>query len=176
MITQISKSTSEKYRLRFDSFECMWADIIIDDDGSFNVQSDNGNFCHSWPRHGRKSFKHFLIEISRDPDYLLRKVSRKTELNEEKTLKNWFSSLAERRREGEISKEDAREIWDELTGLLSDFSDPTYIETSAYQGPLSRFKEPWDSFSIVKEYPSGARHFAEKIMPQFAEILLSEVE
>ncbi|MFW9970258.1 MAG: hypothetical protein ACFFDF_08670 [Candidatus Odinarchaeota archaeon] len=71
---EIKKSMSERYDIRFG--RCGWATITIDENGGlFNCQSDYGDYSYSWPRHGRKSFKHFLIEICKDKHYFLKKVA-----------------------------------------------------------------------------------------------------
>ena len=74
---KVNKSVCERYDFRFDQWG--WAKITIDErDGMFSAQSDYGTYAYSWPHHGRKSFKHFLIEIARDSHYFLKKVSSRT--------------------------------------------------------------------------------------------------
>lgn len=51
----LTKAICEKYHMKLNKPECLWTEITFDDNGPFNVQSDNGNFQYRWPRHGRDS-------------------------------------------------------------------------------------------------------------------------
>ena len=175
MIASVKKTTSEKYFMRFENSKCTWASIVIDEQGSFNVLSDNGNFGYSWPKHGRESFKHFLIEISRDPHYLLKKISDETYFDVEATEILWKKRVLQYRENGDLTKKEAREMWDELMEILNSGNGIEYTQVRAYDGPLAKISEPWYDFDIVNDYPFGARNFVEVIMPQFAEILKEEI-
>lgn len=111
-----SKSTCEKYAIRWGSYG--WAVFTIDEaSGLFNCQSDYGDYSHMWPNHGRKSFKHFILEITKDTSYLLKKVSKRDEFDYEETLKRWKLVIIDARRELSCNKRQARDAWDFITGL-----------------------------------------------------------
>jgi hypothetical protein len=77
------KSTCERYDLRWK--RSGWAIFTIDENGGlFNCQSDYGDYCYSWPNHGRKSFKHFILELAEDTHYFLKKVAKEDYFDSEK--------------------------------------------------------------------------------------------
>ena len=175
--TSVKKSTCEKYFLRFNDPSCIWAEIVIDDDGTFNAQSDNGDFQYIWRNHGRKSFKHFILELARDSHYFLKKVSECSYFDADATEKLWKSKVIEYRKDYTLSKERARELWDNIVDLFSGICDKTYIEIKVYESDMFEgIEEPWYDFELINDYPHGAKHFANVIMPEFAKIIKTEID
>ena len=76
-----SKGTVEKYDIRWNRGE--WAVFTIDNArGLMQCHSSYGDWGYSWPNHGRKSFKHFILELERDYTYRDWETDRKsTRLN-----------------------------------------------------------------------------------------------
>ena len=69
----IKKTTVEQYEIRVNS---EWAFITLDSDkGIFQAHSSYGDYGYSWPKHGRKNFKDFVLELVKDKEYFLGKVS-----------------------------------------------------------------------------------------------------
>lgn len=177
MAFSVKKSVSERYDLRWE--HCGWATIIIDEkDGSFNCQSDYGNYSYSWGCHGRKSFKHYIaMDLAKDTSYFLGKVSKPTYFNYEENLKQWKKTIIEYRRDWQCTKEEAREAWDFIIGL-NEYSNSYHaiqmkiFETNALNG-IS--EEPWYLFETILNYPPQAVMFAEKVLPMFAEVLKEEI-
>lgn len=177
----VKKSVCERYDLKFGDFG--WAIITIDENGGlFNSQSDYGSYSYSWPRHGRKSFKHFLIEISRDSSYFLGKVSSDRDYFDfDRNLSMWKKEIIKQRKNGtwtdELSKEDARYIWDFIIDI--DGSMPYQnIQSEIYGNSLiSKIcgGEPWYVFETITDYPPSAVAFAKEVMPIFADILRKEL-
>lgn len=170
------KSTCERYDLRFREFG--WAIFTIDENGGvFNCQSDFGDYSHCWPNHGRKTFKHFLIEINRSPDYLLGKISEENYFYFDKSLEDWKNGIISRRKELECTKEEAREAWNFINDI--DSSMPYQLLQNELYGS-SELKalcsEPWYVFETELDYPPHAKRFVNEIMPMFAEILKAEIE
>jgi len=124
------KSTCERYDLRWKNNG--WATFTIDENGGlFNCQSDFGDYNYSWPKHGRESFKHFLIEITRSPEYLLGKVAKEDCFDLDKALKQWKPRIIEMRKDREITADQAREAWDFIEGL-DNSSSVDYLQSEIY--------------------------------------------
>lgn len=169
------KSTSERYDIRWKHG---WAIFTIDENGGvFSCQSDHGNYNYAWPKHGRKSFKHFILELARDSFYFLGKVSSTTYLNYGTSLRTWKNTIIRMRKERDCTKEQAREVWD----FIRDIDGCSSVET--IQRELYGNKtindlsggEPWYLFDTDLDYPPGAVRFAKEVMPMFAEILQKEL-
>jgi hypothetical protein len=176
------KSTCERYDIRFGRWG--WAIFTIDENGGlFNCQSDYGDYSYSWPNHGRKTFKHFIIEIAKDGHYLLNKVAEKDFFDFDEHLKQWKKTLIEMRRErhscDEYTKENIREAWDFLCGLGCVYSNSTdlLINEMMYSDELKELgiSEPWETFDVNRDYSPQANAFAKEIMPMFADILKKEL-
>ena len=141
------------------------------------IISLNGNFQYRWRNHGRKSFKHFILELARDSHYFLKKVSDRSYFDADETEKLWKQKVIEYRKDDYITKERARELWDDIEDLLGDVRDKTYVEMKVYKGTMFEgIDEPWCDFEVVTDYPRGAKHFANVIMPEFAKIIKAESE
>ena len=171
------KSVCERYDLRFARGE--WAIFTIDENGGlFNCHSSYGDYSYSWPNHGRKTFKHFLIEITRDYWYLLNKVSDKTYFNFDKTVAEWKKKIIEWRKELSITQEQARDAFDVINdledGMSADYTYMRLVESDEIRA--LEVADEWEVFDCVKEYPREAMFFAEKIMPMLAEVLKDEIE
>ena len=155
-----------------------WATFTIDENGGlFNCQSDFGDYNYAWPKHGRESFKHFLIEITRSPEYLLGKVAKEDCFDLDKALKRWKPRIIEMRKDRDITVEQARDAWEFIEGLDSS-SSADYLQSEIYSNSaLSAISdEPWYDFEIELDYSFRAKKFAHEIMPMFADILRKEIE
>lgn len=138
---QFKKSHSERYDFTRIAGKSTWAIITIDENGGLlSIQSDYGDWSFAWPRHGRESFKHFLIEMGKDEDYFIKKVVRgEREVDNERIRKHCKEMILDRRiprnRPGlfklvtgrkspervyflsTLSKEDAAACWEEADDL-----------------------------------------------------------
>lgn len=172
-----TKTTCERYDLRWG--KCGWATFTIDENGGlFNCQSDYGDYNYAWPRHGRKSFKHYIIQdLVRDPDYFLGKVAKEDYFDSQKAEKAWKAKIIELRKDGECTKEQAREAWDYLVHELDDSLSLDYLQSEVYGNSAitAISEEPWYDFDIELSYSRQAVNFAHKVMPMFAEILKKEI-
>jgi len=170
------KSTCERYDIRWGKYG--WATITIDENGGlFNAQSDFGNYNYAWPKHGRESFKHFLIEITRSPDYVLRKIAKEDYFDFIKAEEKWKSKIIDIRKQGACTKEQARDAWvfiDELdaSGSADFLQNEIYGSSEIY----AMSEEPWYDFEIELSYPPMALRFINEVMPMFADILRKEIE
>ena len=170
------KSTCERYDLRWEHGG--WATFTIDENGGlFNCQSDYGSYNYEWPKHGRKSFKHFLIEITRGSDYLLGKVANKDHFDFQKAVEQWKSEIIKLRRGMECTEEQARRAWDFVEGLEEYSGSPQIIQKEIYESEsLSAIQdEPWYTFEADLDYSPQALFFGNEIMPMFADLLKKEI-
>lgn len=171
------KSTCERYDLRWGQYG--WAIFTIDEKlGLFNCQSDHGDYSYMWPNHGRKSFKHFILELAKDTHYLLKKVSKPDTFDFQKALVRWKREIIRVRRDRECTKEQARDAWEAIDSLEDYSGSPDVL---LYQICDSRaineiWDEPWYVFEIDREYSPQALAFAHEVMPMFANILSKEIE
>jgi len=170
------KSTCERYDIRLvDDYG--WATITIDENGGlFNAQSDYDNYSYSWPSHGRKSFKHFILELVSDKPYFLGKVADDKHYYEEKTEKAWKEEVIRARKEGELDKEQARELWDEIIEFDYYLSSES-LQHQCYESSIVRkyYDEPWYSFDIIEGFSPQAHAFADIIMPILGDIIKKEI-
>jgi hypothetical protein len=169
------KSTCERYDIRLKD-EYGWAIITIDENGGlFNAQSDYGSYSYSWPHHGRKSFKHFILELAKDKSYFLGKVSDDNYYYQERTEDTWKGEVIRARKENELDREEARELWNEVINF--DYSSKEYLEVQVYSSEIisKYYCEPWYSFQPFKGFSPDAHAFFEKIMPILSEILKNEI-
>lgn len=170
------KSTCERYDIRL-SDDFTWATITIDENGGlFNAQSDFGNYNYSWPQHGRKSFKHFILRLVEDKSYFLRKVATDDHYYQEDTEKAWKEEIIRARRENELNKEQARELWNEITSF--DYTSSMHLQYQLQESDVvSKFYyEPWYSFEIVSGVSPSAHAFADIIMPILGDIISKEIK
>lgn len=171
------KSTCERYDIRLKD-SCGWAIITIDEYGGlFNVQSDYGSYSYSWPNHGRKSFKHFILELIQDKSYFLGKVANENYYYQDETEKAWKEQIIQDRKDEELDKEQAREVWDEIIRFdyYTSYED---IQRQCYENDVicKYYCEPWETFEVIKGFPPEANMFADKIMPILGEIIKKEID
>lgn len=177
--SKCNKSTCEKYTIRWNNYE--WAIFTIDENGLFNCQSSYGNYQYRWPNHGRKSFKHFILDLAKDPLYLLNKVSKKTRCCYEESLKLWKQEIIQMRRDKDCTKKQARMAWNFFLGLDEYSNSEILIQKEIFDSPEINDIYPNDSlgaletFEAIMDYPRDAWFFAKKIMPMFAEVIKKEI-
>lgn len=199
-----SKQLVEEYHMRAKK-GFAWATITISHDGSFSAQSDYGSFSYAWPRHGRDSFKHFLIEITRSCDeypqgYFYDKIKssdRENRVDTKTTLKNIRDLIIKARRDAgvtpftkgsmrECTAEEARDLW----GALDEFerthdgiiSQDLFYSTMSHMSELQNHIIHWEAFvenyddMIEYTYDTAALAFCKYILPAFRDILKKELE
>lgn len=153
-----------------DCDSCVWADFDFDtNDYSLKIMSDCGNYAYAWtPTPKTESFLALCRRF--EPEYLLSKLSRESEINIKATVKNiveyiyWNMDYDSRLEDG----------WEELLEIeLSDCE--TDAETEDYiKGFVEKRNVDIDHYEawecIEKDYPAGARRivqiFEEHIKPK----------
>lgn len=167
----IRHTTAERYDIRLDKFE--WATIVIDErDGLFFLSSDREDFAYMWPHHGRPTFKQFLLEALRPPDfgYFLSKVAR-TELSPDRSLPRVRDAVCYARRQGTIDREHARAAYELLEGA----DDLSSQEFDHLLTEVAKLGVPLDSEVFAEDYSYQARKTAELYLPPFLEELRAEM-
>lgn len=173
----VSKSTCEMYEFKFHGD---YAYVLIDEStGLFQVSSSYGTYGYSWPYHGRKTFKHFILEIVRDSHYLLGKVARADYFYEEETKEKWLKQICKDRYfsyDVELSKEEARELYDDIKE--ADFYSADRAVDFIYSNDIIAEcygSEPWYTFEPVIGYSPNALGFAKYILPMIEEVIEKEL-
>ena len=169
-----TKSKIEKYDIRWGRGE--WAIFSIDEKtGLIQCHSSFGDWSYQWPNHGRKSLKHFILELERDWQYLLGKVSDKV-FDFEKSVKKWKRIILEDRRKYSIKKDEAREAYDLINDLDESQGEYCYIKMMERSAVSNLSPDAWEVFSAVSVYPSQAITFAKTIWPMLCEIIRDEIK
>lgn len=127
-----------------------WCDLRFDDRRGFvSIASDFGHWTYHWmPQHRHDSLGHFLGRIDRG--YAGGKFlgAGLGELDREATVKKICRHILEMRREGALTREQARDEW-ELTGVAEESLERWYYETSisdAYELAAYRESPAWAGF------------------------------
>ncbi|HZK53480.1 MAG TPA: hypothetical protein VFC84_04740 [Desulfosporosinus sp.] len=174
---EFTKSVCERYDIHFEHGG--WAIFTIDENGGlFNCHSDYGDYNYSWPNHGCKLFKHFILDLARDTNYFLGKVAKRDYFDSNKAVEQWKSRIIEIREDGECTKEQARDAWTFITTGIDVTLSIGYLQTMIYGSKAisAISEEPWYDFEMDKDYSPQATFFAHEIMPMLAEILKKEIE
>lgn len=140
------------------------------------AHSSFGDYNYSWPYHGRKSFKHFILELSEDPSYFLNKVAKEDYFYADKTEEKWKKEIIEDRHAGNLTKKIARDIWNVIDEIDFDSAETCQREICDSDIINEFYTEPWEDFIPVVGYDPDAIYFAKKVMPMFAEIIKKEIE
>lgn len=170
MLKSVTKGTSERYLLRFEPNG--WANIVIDDRGFFDCQSDWGDYCHVWAHHGRSSFKAFLMEL--DASYFLLKTSKRDTFYYEESVKEHKQAVLRARKDGNIMKGEAREFYD-LHFEYSQSADLFAKEIVDNHQLFEKIYGDYDWLPVKKDYSPQALHFAKEVLPLFQEVLRKEL-
>lgn len=148
--------------------------FVIADDGYFSAVSCFGGYAHYWDEGCFSGdFREFLAQI--DGEYLLEKVSRRSEYDGKATTALVKKHILEHRRGDLYGKEDARLEWNILVEA----------ETGGEHGLASHraFVEWLNGTELadaaefaVYDYPCDARNFASVVWPLFVDVLKAELK
>lgn len=91
-----------------------WAVVLMDSSGIFSAVSSWGAFGYYWPRHGHQDFREFFLgkDVVTSPSYFAGKFRPELVYDEDRTFQRIRERILRSRREGDLSKEKAREEWD----------------------------------------------------------------
>lgn len=131
-------NTAEFYRIRSGQFS--WALISLHEaTGAFLCHSDFGSFCYTWPPQYRsESLKRFLSRLDRG--YFMEKTRGQSwmQFSPEATLASMYHTILRNRRDGSITREAARKVWDALR----------YADDDQLGGPVS---VDWFLHAVVED-------------------------
>lgn len=168
------KSSCEKYTLRFDYGD--YAIFTIDDTGMFNCQSSFGDYAYHWNAFG-DNFKEFLCGI--DSGYLFRKLCNEDYFDFNKYVEDSKKEILKLRKEGDLTKEQARELLEFFDNGLEDYSsfDMTCHQVfgNSLLNELYCNEVYYSDFCPEKDYDPSQKAFILEIYPKFVEILKKEL-
>jgi hypothetical protein len=129
----VETTTATVYKIRRTDRCGGWADITIREwpgGGSIDIQSDFGSYSHFWNSIGERSFRKFLASL--DAGYFFGKcMGRGYDVYDPQKTEQWVRELViERRRDGDLNKEEARDCWDEIQFIDFDSADAYYYSAS----------------------------------------------
>jgi len=149
-----------------------WAILFLDSAGCFAALSDWGDWAYRWNPRGyeegdARDFRHFILSC--DDDYLLRKLAPTQEYDGESTFKNVKETIIGLRREGEWTKDEAREEWDKLEYCEGMHSEFNFLD-------WSRDTKLEDTHEIaVFMYSQQAKMFLARCMPRLREAIKNDL-
>lgn len=126
----VTKIPVEAYKIRPPQ-TASWAVITIHEPagpqtGTMMIHSDYGDWAYTWHEHGCKSFKHFILDLSKDEGYLVKKLTNGAqEYDPEATGKAVVETLDRDVRDGMVTEKAKRLFLEELDvdGFPSDQYD-----------------------------------------------------
>lgn len=97
-----------------------WGIFVIGSDGFFSAVSDYGNYAYTWSSFGSGDFRDFVVNcLAPDAHYTAKKLCyEKTQVVDvEATARNIKQYILEERRQYGLTKERARDEWDNACDL-----------------------------------------------------------
>jgi len=151
-----------------------WHVFILDEKtGTFASYGTFGTYAYQWQAIGDRTLKQFVAGL--DFDYFMNKAKEGsyTEFDAEKTIVQMKDRVLDMRRWEELTKEQAREAWRELTVLpsLLDWEDDEsefYKEAFNREAVVRAFNSPVDC-SRGTRVNAQCRGFWDKMWPKFLE-------
>ena len=172
--TKCTKSTCEKYTLRFnDGYD--WAIFTIDNIGMFNCQSSFGNYAYHWSSFG-SCFKSFLVKL--DISYLLIKLCKRDYFDMDSHIKKCKKEIFRMRRESEITKDQAKEAFEFITEGLDSCGSYDVTVYAIYESSIINEISGdvcYSEFMPDKDYSPQQYAFVKSIYPEFVKILKAEL-
>lgn len=182
MKVKILKPTMYKLR-QIENSSCSYALITLTDlhenAGTISIESDYGNWSHMWGSMGG-NIREFIIRCGKD--YLMDKFTCNDHkdrgcFNFDKTISRIKREIIEARKEMELEKNEAREMYnesEELNNNAPDNIDAFYMYANNNCPKLFEFYD-WESFPIETEYGYGLQAFMNEVLPLFKDILKKEL-
>ncbi len=144
-----------------------WAVVVMCSDGYFSTVSDYGNYAFWWTHHARDDFRKFIL--SADDDYVRRKLDPEKHYDGNTTLWIVKSAIIRLRREGEWTRDQAREEWD----LLDEYD---LYEAEGFSRWYEATKIP-DAHECYHQSPSAQiMGFVEHTLPRLKQLIRAELD
>lgn len=153
-----------------------WATVCISSAGLFMAEGSYGVYGYRWTRHGRESFKHFLVDLTRDPHYAMSKLGKRSTFDWPATKAALSQDLLEGRRDRGLAKEDVRDLYD-LLWEMSPHSDVEFYHEVCDHPAWERLTDVlWcGDIPLRYDYSPQLKEFMRVIFPEFVECIRSEI-
>jgi len=174
---EIIKTMTETYSLR--GKKCLWAKINLDcgnETVNVMISSDYGEFNHYWGSCGMTP-KEFLMQI--DMYYGMGKLMGESSMYEpdfKSRLKSFKEMIIEARKYNDITKDKAREAWQEMLHIFDycQNSDDIYYDRCYNSDAFEKILFDFDSIPNDTKIKRKVTEFWEDIWIPFIEYLKSE--
>lgn len=175
-------ATVYKIRLKKEGTYSGWADITIEEwdrGGSFKCISDYGDYSYMWGSIGDECLREFLLDLNKD--YFMGKVRGNSRFmfDAEANTKKVFEEIVNLRRNNDISKEEARESWDDLQFFSLELTDSQDLWFERFMGTIAAEKiygyDPHGMPDESYEDPTCVM-FWERIWPLVCDVWKKELE
>jgi hypothetical protein len=128
-----------------------WAVVLLTSDGFFMSDSDFGAFCYRWSAHACKDFREFFLGKDESWHYFASKFAGgKTEFDGDKTTKRLLEWILASRKRKEMSKDNARELWDAVRERW--FEEASEQISYAHYAELQTFLDAWIEKAVPVAY------------------------
>lgn len=161
------KNTKETRRYDVRSEQGRWlGTFLITHDGLVACNTYYGSYSYWWTSTGYDDIRRFLLKIG--TDYLLGKFSPREVYDGEATEKNIRETICRCRREGALTKDEAREEWGRMMSvdIQSEFGFMEWCRDS-------EIGDAWE-LAVHRTAPQ-ARAFADVVWPRFCLMLREEI-
>ena len=166
----VTRSVCERYDIRLGGMG--WAVIMLDERGGvLQINSDFGNWSYNWPYHGRETFKHFIVELGRDTEYLMGKLGSRDYFLHRETEAAWRKEALSKRRQGMIDKRIAREAWDAMDAMEWASPEDCYRSWDGSKALVMAIDEP----TVVRDWDPGLKQFIARVWPVFVDAIRREL-
>jgi hypothetical protein len=168
----ITKSHVESYKVRH-STGMYWADITIDSNdckGRIQIASDFGDYQYYWGACG-SPFKEFLLRIG--IHYAAAKFGTDRWFDSDKTISDYKHAIRESRQCQSISREEARELYDELKNLADCIHEHEFVHIMWEQRKLMNFFDNCPDLS--RDISPQFKTFWKHVWPVFLNELRNEL-
>lgn len=127
--------------------------------GSIDIQSDYGNYAFTWGSIGEDCFRAFLVDLNMD--YAMKKLTGydMCELYFDDTIKAMKKEIIDTRKRDELTSEEAREAWDDMT-------DNIIPSEETMDGILKGCYETEKMLDIVYGGDLWGVNFVDRVKPQ----------
>lgn len=146
-----------------------WAIVVLGSDGFFSAVSDYGNYAYLWSNIGTKDAREFFIDAHERWTYFANKLSPRTEYDADATLKLVKEYILSDRRNGGLSKEEARVEWDLLFDCY--YLENEYFFNRWIEG--TRYVDAWDF--RVDRYPCDVESFCTITLKRLSDAIKKEI-
>ena len=149
-VSYLPDRTDARYR------ECTWAYFDFDPDNwMMNIQSDAGDYAYRWNVEKDRTFLAFITKI--DGDYLLRKISRRTEVDIDATKERLRDCLED------MEYDDVDDAMEALDSMLEDLccESEDFVKYAIDEWNNEEnldICDAWDYVSV--DYPNDAKKIA----------------